>query len=95
MLSSYIITKNDVQFTIKIIDKKRYPLRDMITKQDINSFMSFYIVEIKIENSGMDEEYLMLQENIDNIKEIDVVNESLIHKTVDAMYVKYNEKKKN
>ena len=95
MLSSYIITKNDIRFTIKIIDKKMYPLTDMITKEDINYFMSFYIVEIKLENREMDEEYLMLQENIDNIKEIDVENESLIHETVNIMYMKYNEKKKN
>ena len=95
MLSSYIITRNNVQFTVKIIDKRQYPLTDMVTEEDINYFMSFYIVEIKLENREMDEEYLMLQENIDNIKEIDVENELLIHETINTMYMKYNEKKKN
>ena len=95
MLPSYIITRNNVQFTVKIIDKRQYPLTDMVTEEDINYFMSFYIVEIKLENLEMNEEYLMLQENIDNIKEIDVENESLIHETVNIMYMKYNEKKQN
>ena len=95
MLSSYIITRNNVRFTVKIIDKRQYSLTDMVTEEDINYFMSFYIVEIKLENREMDEEYLMLQENIDNIKEIDVENESLIHETVNIMYMKYNEKKQN
>ena len=93
MLSSYIITKNDVQFIIKIIDKKRYPLSDMITKKDINSFISLYVVEIKIENSEIDEQYIMLQENVNNLKEIDLANESFIQKTVNAVYLEYNEKK--
>ena len=95
MLSSYIITRNNVRFTVKIIDKRQYSLTDMVTEEDINYFMSFYIVEIKLENLEMNEEYLMLQENIDNIKEIDVENELLIHETINIMYMKYNEKKKN
>ena len=95
MLSSYIITRNNVRFTVKIIDKRQYSLTDMVTEEDINYFMSFYIVEIKLENLEMNEEYQMLQENIDNIKEIDVENELLIHETINIMYMKYNEKKKN
>ena len=95
MLSSYIITRHNVRFTVKIIDKRNYSLTDMVTKEDINYFMSFYIVEIKLENREMNEEYLMLQENIDNIQEIDVENELLINETVNRMYMKYNEKKKN
>ena len=95
MLSSYIITRNNVRFTVKIIDKRQYSLTDMVTEENINYFMSFYIVEIKLENLEMNEEYQMLQENIDNIKEIDVENELLIHETINIMYMKYNEKKKN
>lgn len=95
MLSSYIIEKNNLQFRILIIDKKRYPLTDMLTKKDLDSFISFYVVEVTLQNSDdklEKKQYIMLQENKQKIHEIDIANESFIQKTVNEMYLEYNKK---
>ena len=92
MLSSYIIKNKNLQFRIKIIDKKRYPLTDMVTNKNIDSFISFYVVEVTLENSEIEKQYIMLQENKEKIKEIEIANESFIQKTVNEMYLEYNQK---
>ena len=96
MLSSYIIEKNNLQFKVLIIDKKIYPLTDIKTQKNLDSFITFYIVEITLQvyDKKLEEKrYIMLQANTQNIKEVDISNELFIQKTINEMYLEYNRKK--
>ena len=67
----------------------------MITQKTIDSFITFYVVEITLhENDKNLEEkrYIMIQENKQQIKEVDISSELLIQRTVNEMYIEYNRK---
>ena len=96
MLSSYIIEKNNLQFKVLIIDKKIYPLTDIKTQKNLDSFITFYIVEITLQvyDKKLEEKrYIMLQANTQNIKEVDISNELFIQKTINEMYLENNREK--
>ena len=96
MLSSYTIQKNELQFKLLIIDKKRYPMTDMITQKNLDSFTTFYIVEITLQvyyKNLEEKRYIMVQANTQNMKEVDISNELFIQKTINEMYLENNREK--
>ena len=96
MLSSYTIEKNNLQFKVLITDKKIYPLTDIKTQKNLDLFITFYVVEITLQvydKKFEEKRYIMLQANIQDIKEVDISNELFMQKTINEMYLEYNRKK--
>ena len=86
MLSSYIF--ENLKFTVLIIGETTYPLKDIKTQKNLDSFITCNIVEIILYDKKFEEKrYIMLQSNTQDLKEVDLANELFIKKTINEMYL--------
>ena len=86
MLSSYIF--ENLKFTVLIIGETTYPLKDIKTQKNLDSFITCNIVEIILYDNKFEEKrYIMLQSNTQDLKEVDLANELFIKKTINEMYL--------
>lgn len=101
MLASYIIQKNEIQFRILIVDKKKISYDRYDNEKNLDLFIHFYVVQIqllgydkKLNLHIKESQYIMIQDNHQKLKEVEISSELFIQKTVDNMYLDNNQKKK-